>query len=139
MKKKIFAASIITFIIIILSMSCGFKTHAMSKQTKEKCKQTEEVIYNRYGKGKVRFYKSKNLTRKILVRRKDKGLYIVEKLTGIVDEPKTGAGHAGKYYVSYKGVNGIRKGTKIRSYFVYNPKTSAVDDIIARYDVIIKK
>lgn len=132
MKWKIIA------IIVIASFIPLGNVKAMSKQTEIECCKVEKTISKRYGKNNVKFYKSKNLTSKTLKKGKGKGKYIVEIINGTVDNPKTGDGHSRKWYICYKRVKGIRKGTKVRSYLIYNPKTNATDDVIARYDVVTK-
>ena len=71
--------------------------------------------------------------------RKDKAFYYVEKVTGSVKNAETGEGEATCGYVNYKRVKGVKTGSKVVSWFVYSRDNNAFDDIIARYDVIIKK
>lgn len=42
-------------------------------------------------------------------------------------------------YISYKNVEGAKKGDIILTYSIYNPDTDYEDDIIARYDYIIDR
>lgn len=71
--------------------------------------------------------------------RKGERFYYVEKAIGTVKNVRTGDGVAGCGYVNYKRVRGIKSGSKVVSWFVYSRNNNACDDIIARYDVIIKK
>lgn len=40
-------------------------------------------------------------------------------------------------YISYRYVEGANKGDVVCSYFVYNPDSNGVDDVVARYDYVI--
>ena len=67
------------------------------------------------------------------------GKLIIERVIGVVDDAETGAGLilGTEYYISYKRVDGISNGDRICSYFVYNPDTNYIDDIIMRFDYVI--
>ena len=71
--------------------------------------------------------------------RKDNAFYYVEKVTGVVKNTETGEGEATCGYINYKRVKGVKTGSKVVSWFVYSRDSNAFDDIIARYDVIVKK
>jgi len=109
--------------------------------TVKSCERAERIIRRRYQKNgrKVKFYESADLSSRRLRTRKNRNIVIVEKVTGTVVNPRTGRGKADGWYINYKSVKGIRKGSKVTSYFVYNPKTNYLDDIIARFDVVIKR
>lgn len=69
------------------------------------------------------------------------GKLIIERVIGVMDDAETGAGHVlnnGNFYISYKRVDGISNGNVICSYFVYNPDTNYIDDIIMRFDYVSK-
>jgi hypothetical protein len=68
------------------------------------------------------------------------GKLLIEKVIGIVDNANTGDGHVldnADSYICYKSVDGIRKGNIICTYFIYNPDTNYIDDILMRFDYII--
>ena len=70
------------------------------------------------------------------------GKLIIERVIGVVDDAETGAGHVlnnENFYISYKRVDGISNGNVICSYFVYNPDTNYIDDIIMRFDYVIEE
>ena len=39
-------------------------------------------------------------------------------------------------YISYRDVEGIYEGAIVRTYLIYNPASNAVDDVIARIDIV---
>jgi len=69
--------------------------------------------------------------------RKGKRYYLVEKFQGVALNKVDGRDPNG-YYISYKYVKGVRKGSKVITYLVYSKNNNEPDDIIARYDVVIK-
>lgn len=92
-------------------------------------------------KPKVKFISTDKLTTKKLTNRKDKTLYI-EVMSGTVLN-KNGDGRVDTKdpyydYISYKGIKGIKKGDRIRTFCVYNPHNNYEDDIVERYDEFIK-
>ena len=86
----------------------------------------------------IHMYNSTDLTQEILASRE--GSVIIERCVGICEEPSSGGRILGKEnqnYISYSKVEGVQPGDKVLSYFVYNPNTNYVDDIIYRTDFII--
>lgn len=88
----------------------------------------------------VEIYDSSKLTTDILTNRN--GKIIIEKVIGTVENNKLD----GKIlnckvdsgdYISYKRVDGAKKGDKIVTYFIYNPFTNVEDDVMERLDFII--
>jgi len=68
------------------------------------------------------------------------GKLIIERVIGVVDDTTNGSGHVidnNNFYISYSGVKGIKNGDVICSYFVYNPDTNYMDDILYRFDYVI--
>lgn len=68
------------------------------------------------------------------------GKLIIERVIGIVEDTN-GNGHAledENYYISYARVPNVSKGNIICTYFIYNPDTNYADDILKRFDYIIK-
>lgn len=83
---------------------------------------------------KIKVYDTKDLNFEILESRKD--VIIIEHCEGVVlDDELNGADPNGNY-ISYASVDGVKKGDKVDSYFVYNPNSQYVDDITERYDFI---
>lgn len=83
---------------------------------------------------------TENKTWNKLLHRKGKKKYMVTKATGTVTNPKTKMGKDScGYPISYKGISGIKKGSKITTYLIYCRSCNEPDHIIARYDVIVKK
>lgn len=68
------------------------------------------------------------------------GKLIIERVVGtVIDNNKNGcADHDDSYYICYNRVSNASVGSKICTYFVYNPFTNYVDDIIFRFDYIIE-
>ena len=124
--RKNYIISILVALIISLSANCiasemNYSTYADSLDLAEVIDSSElsnEELENRNGK------------------------LIIERVIGVVDDAETGAGHVinnGNFYISYKGVDNISNGNVICSYFVYNPDTNYIDDIIMRFDYIIEE
>lgn len=107
--------------------------------TKQKTQVVENQIRKRYKK--VKFIKNDGSERfwSIIESRKGKPFYYVEKVTGRVINNKKDGKDVNGYYICYKGVKGAKRGDKVLSYFVYSRNNNYCDDIIARYDVIIRK
>ena len=101
-----------------------------------------------------KIYNSADLTEEILINRN--GDLIVEKLYGIViddegngkilesnDDFKKAHNRQyesidfNNYYISYKRVEGVKKGDIVLTYCIYNPNSNYSDDIIARFDYIM--
>lgn len=68
------------------------------------------------------------------------GKLIIERCFGVVEDAKTGKGYVinnSNFYISYASVKGIANGDVVCSYFIYNPATNDIDDILYRYDYIV--
>lgn len=134
-----------TLFLIVLTFLCAFllgmyaNKITVQAKTVSTCRKAEKLIRKRYGKKwKVRFYNSTNLSTRKLKTRKGKGVVIVEKIRGTVTDNRSN-GNTNGCYISYKSVKGVRKGSQVVTYLVYNPRTNYIDDIIRRYDVVIKR
>lgn len=119
----------ITIIIILshfLAFTCGL--YANQKAVEPKAEETLNI----------QMYEAKDLTNEILESRAD-GTLIIEKVVGtVLDEELNGAAEGiENYYISYKSVEGVKKGDKVETYFVYNPHSQYFDDTIARIDFIL--
>lgn len=93
--------------------------------------------------GIVEVYDCSELTAEILENRD--GKIIIEECIGIVTNKQTGAGkllnytNPDYYYISYSSVDGIRDGSVVLTYFIYNPDSNYIDDILYRFDYIIDR
>jgi len=98
-----------------------------------KGKRVATYRFNR--KPNVKFVTTDHLTYNMLAHRKGRTLYI-EVLTGTVLDAE-GNGKVDTEsefnYINY-GRTGYRKGTRVRTYCVYNPFCNAEDDIQYRFD-----
>ena len=89
-------------------------------------------------------YDSNDITAEIIESR-TKDEIIIERCIGIVTNAmQEGDGQVlntdDSYYnyISYRSIDGIEKGNIILTYLIYNPNSGYIDDIIERYDYIIK-
>ena len=121
---------------ITIFMTCKADTHA--KAIPKSQVRVEKQIKKKYGK-RVRFYDTKNIDEYIIVTRKDKKRIVVERVTGTVINKKKDGRDTNGYYISYKGLSGVRKGSKIITYLVYNPATYYIDDVVERIDIVVKR
>ena len=97
------------------------------------------VRKGKYKNFKVKFISYKKLTYKKLVNRKKNKIIYVEIIDGFVINDNNYAGLTGDgYYISYEGIDDrLPKGTKIRTYCIYDPSNNYEDDIISRSDRVI--
>jgi hypothetical protein len=68
------------------------------------------------------------------------GKLIIERVVGTVTD-NDGNGHAiydNSYYICYQSVKCASNGDRVVSYFIYNPLNNCCDDIIWRFDYILK-
>ena len=68
-----------------------------------------------------------------------KGTLLIEVDYGTVLNRKGDGVDDSGNYICYKRLGRLRKGTRIKSYFLYNPDTNYVDDVVYRYDVILRR
>ena len=108
---------------------------AVKDETTLKCEEIEKEIIEEYGDFEM--YSSSELTGEMLEKRMNGDKVIVERTKGIVLDDELN-GSAEGYYISYRSVEGAQPGDEVITYLVYNPATSYIDDIIERYDVIVK-
>lgn len=134
MKKTVIR--IMATLTIIVTLFSGIPVQAANYQ---KTAAVERKIRREYkhirileGDNSLEFWKK-------IESRKDNAFYYVEKVTGSVKNAETGEGEATCGYVNYKRVKGIKTGSKVVSWFVYSRDSNSFDDIIARYDIVIKK
>ena len=100
-----------------------------------KCEEIEKEIIEEYGDFEM--FSTSELTGEMLENRMNGDKVIVERTKGIVLDDELN-GSAEDHYISYRSVEGAQPGDEIITYLVYNPATSYIDDIIERYDVIVK-
>lgn len=121
----------------------------MENETTEPATESEKTTMDNYinpfsiyadYKNNLQIYESYELTEEILLNRN--GKLIIEKCIGKVMDAETGDGvtlnHTPQsYYINYKNVKNIHNEDIICTYFVYNPDTNYIDDIIMRFDYVI--
>lgn len=88
----------------------------------------------------MEIYDTSQMTEEILTNRN--GKIIVEKIIGKVTSYKLDGkilnGNASNgNYISYERVDGAKQGDTILTYYIYNPFTNEVDDVLTRLDFII--
>ena len=137
--KKILASVLLLVILLATPVSAHTMTVKVNRcrtgyRTTVYWRHEKIAAYRFKRKPAVRFVKSSKLTEKMLTSRKGKTLYI-EIIDGKqIDRCGNGVTkdrHHPKYH-------GFRKGDRIRSYCVYNPYTNYIDDVVERYDAIVR-
>lgn len=108
---------------------------AVKDETVLKCEEIEKEIIEEYGDFEV--FSTSELTGEMLENRMNGDKVIVERTKGIVLDDELNES-AEDHYISYRSVEGAQPGDEVITYLVYNPATSYIDDIIERYDVIVK-
>ena len=93
----------------------------------------------RYKNFKIKFIKSNNLTGDMLRNRKQKHIIYIEITDGYVMSDKNYSGITSDgYYINYEGIDDtLPKGTKIRTYCIFDPTNNYEDDIVYRTDRVI--
>ena len=90
----------------------------VSMEMYDTSQMTEEILTNRNGK---------IIVEKII------GQVVSYKLDGKILNGKVDSGN----YISYERVDGAKQGDIILTYYIYNPFTNEVDDVLTRLDFII--
>lgn len=134
MKKIVMLVLMALIISVTIPATAQAKTSAQTRIT-----QTEKKIKKKFKRVKIITRTKHNFNKvwKQTAHRKGKGYYIVEKFQGTALNRYIGKDPNG-YYTSYKYVKGVRKGSEIITYLVYCKHCNEPDDIIARYDVVVK-
>ena len=88
----------------------------------------------------MEIYDNSQMTTEILTNRN--GKIIVEKIIGEVTNYKLdgkilNCNADNGNYINYKRVDGAKKGDKVLTYYIYNPFTNELDDVLTRLDFII--
>lgn len=134
MKKFVMLIVVVLMISVAVPVTTQAKTSAQTqvmqteKKIKKRFKRIKTVTRTKHNFNKV--WKETSL-------RKGKRYYIVEKFQGTALNRYIGRDPNG-YYTSYKYVKGVRKGSKVITYLVYCRHCNEPDDIVARYDVVVK-
>lgn len=105
----------------------------------KECAKTEKKIKKRFKRTKFYSWNRKNdeAVWNLILHRKKKKYNIVCIVYGqVMDRKKNGMTASG--YISYKRVKKARKGDWITTYLIYSRGNNYCDDIIARYDVIMR-
>lgn len=132
--KKIVMLVLVVLMTVAVPVTTQAKTSAQTRVM-----QTEKKIKKKFKRVKIITRTKHNFNKvwKQTAHRKGKGYYLVEKFQGTALNKYIGKDPNG-YYTSYKYVKGVRKGSKIITYLVYCRHCDEPDDIIARYDVVVK-
>lgn len=152
-KLLLFISTMLLFSIALLApvttnaatCSCGNKFCVYNKKKEISAKKVLKKYVNKYlRKGryknfKVKFIKSNNLTGNMLRNRKRKHIIYIEITDGYVMSDKNYSGITKEgYYINYEGIDDtLPKGTKIRTYCIFDPTNNYEDDIVYRTDRII--
>lgn len=116
----------------------GYTLSVTYEKGKTMIKWNGKTYYTYRGKFAVRFVKEKNLTAKMLMRRKGKIIYI-EILSGRVTNRKLDGKTINGGYISYRKLGRkVKKGDRVITFCVYNPNTYWIDDIADRFDIPVR-
>lgn len=136
MKKNIKVWMVLLLVVSILFTSTMSVEAASKGMNLKKYRKAAEKIEKKYGLNAI---DSSKLTYEKITHRKH--TVILERCIGKVKNKNkdgkvlnTNEG----YYISYKGVK-CKKGDIVITYFLWNPENNIEDDIIARWDYVIKK
>lgn len=122
----------------LFTASTGQITEAKTSKLGEYHKQAQKIeqTYN------LDVIDTSKLTYKVITHRK--GTVIIERAIGkVINNSKDGrvlnqGGNTEYDYISYRGVD-CKKGDIIVTYLLYNPENNYCDDIVARWDYVLKK
>lgn len=97
-------------------------------------------IHTYTGKYKVRIIPTEQLTRRMLWTRTRTRTIYIEVIHGKVTTRRLDGIDSNGKYISYRCLRGkVRRGSRITTYYVYNPNTRWLDDRDERYDVITSR
>lgn len=148
---------LIVIISMLIGLSCGLENRLLSDTENSVSKlygdymtnvgtKYEEVLslyYSERYNCEVKVYDSCDITWDLLESRD--GCVIIERCKGRVLNSITGDGEVldinneGYNYISYRQCGNICGGTLMMTYFVYNPSSTYIDDIIGRYDIVVSR
>lgn len=135
--KKNFRIWMVVLLVMSIIFSSITSVEAASKnKSLKKYRKVAERIEKKYGLNAI---DSSKLTYEMITHRKH--TVILERCIGKVKNKNkdgkvlnTNEG----YYISYNGVK-CKKGDIVITYFLWNPENNLDDDVIARWDYVIKK
>lgn len=142
---------LVAMMVVMLMTTIGFAhAHASMDSALLVCESDYESIESALvdlldaaGNKEIAVYDSSELSAEILKNRL--GKTVVERCIGIVKDVETGEGvllnteDPNFNYISYRGVyRPISNGSIVLSYMVYSSHNNSVDDIVERYDFVIK-
>lgn len=152
-KLLLFISTMLLFSITLLApvatnaatCSCGNKFCVYEKETEFSAKKVLKkyvktyLKIDQYKNFKVKFIKSDKLTGDMLRNRKQKHIIYIEITDGYVMSDKNYSGITKEgYYINYEGIDDtLPKGTKIRTYCIFDPTNNYEDDIVYRTDRVI--
>lgn len=146
MRKKFLVLSMITMVATGVFSGCNTKTvEPVKVEAAEKSVEVGSLDFYRELSeeiGAIEIVDSADLSLEDLENRK--GKIIIEKCIGVV-ENSDGDGRIlncadpDYYYISYRSVEDFQEGDTILTYFIYNPDTNYVDDILERFDYVIDR
>ena len=152
MKKILLTAALLILLFTITKPThakvciCGdpYCVYSTTSETQAR-KKVKAYVKKYYAKGRyknfaIKFISPDKLTYKKLINRKKNKIIYIEVSDGFIMDDITYAGITyDGYYISYDGVDDtLPKGTRLRTYCLYNPENNYDDDIIYRTDRIIK-
>lgn len=114
------------------------KYGAISSKAPVLIKKTERRIHKRYKNAKIILGNESSY--KYLDNRKGKKTrYVTYELGVVTDDIGNGMTleYDKAYYISYKRIKGVRKGSLVLSYFVWCKHCNECDDMIRRYDIVL--
>lgn len=128
------------------SMQAVKKCSKGSKTAMQKCAKQEKTIkyfLKQNFSEEIKMIKGGDSQWKTLDKRAEYDrIYITYEDGVVLNKNKDGKSYYFKKpynYIGYRGVKGIRKGSVVRTYFIWCTDCNEPDDIIARWDVVIKK
>lgn len=146
--KRIVLPSLVVAVLIMDFTGCVEATENMENILEDhitsvgnECEDTLVMDFSERYDGEVFVYDSDELTLDTLENRN--GKVIVERCYSVVTDAHNGIGKVLNVsdknfnYISYSRCEGIREGTLMLTYLVYNPDTNYCDDIVERYDCVV--
>lgn len=134
MKRKV--NILLILLVMMITILSSVNVEAATSNGINQYRRQARKIEKRY---KLKAIDSSKLTHKMIINRKH--TVILERCIGKVKNKNkdgkvlnTNEGN----YISYKGVK-CKTGDIVVSYFLWNPENNSVDDVVARWDFVIKK
>lgn len=137
--KKLIAVILITLATVIIAVPTQ-ALHEAPPAVNRQCAKVEKKIHKKYKRSKIYTWnvQTDEEVWDLITHRKGLKYNVVLCVYGqCIDNKGNGIDNMG-YYISYRGVKGAKKGKWIFTYLVYRRGNNHEDDIIARYDVVMK-